>query len=188
MKGADFFHPKIDWNRGRTKWNHRDGNSALLPTWLLSPCMSLESPFAGRFLNWLLFWNSTPVVGWKFRSPQEPLSTPALILAPPPQLFSLMGRHIRWLPAFLRGFGRSLPLALWYRWGKWSHHLTIAYNRGENYFAKDFPWQAYWDNLHNPYFLKRFFWFVLPMYMSTGLLSQRPSAESGSVASQTITT
>jgi hypothetical protein len=97
--------------------------------------------------------------------------SPALVAGP--SLFLLTfteSRQLRWYTLVLRGVPFVLPIALFWAWDQWAHHLNLVYNDGTVYFSTEFNWNDYLARIHDIGFLKRTFWFVIPSYSSNWVL------------------
>jgi hypothetical protein len=98
--------------------------------------------------------------------------TPAIIAGPALWLLSFSASpRLRWHTPIVRGLPFLLPLAMFWGWDKWAHHLDEAFNGGEHYFAIDMNLRDYLNRLKDREAMKRAFSFVFPSYCSNWVLS-----------------
>ena len=93
--------------------------------------------------------------------------SPALVAGPSMWLLTWTASpRFHWRKPLMRGLPFVLPLALFWGWDKWAHHLNEVYNGGEVYFAISFDWRDHLARLRDANSLQRAFGFVVPSYAS----------------------
>ncbi|HEX6243596.1 MAG TPA: hypothetical protein VFZ61_21935 [Polyangiales bacterium] len=97
--------------------------------------------------------------------------SPAIIAGPALWLLSFTAsRGVRWYTPLLRGLPFVLPLALFWGWDKWAHHLDDKFNEGFKYFEIDFKLREYIDRFKDMDAMRRAFGFVFTSYTSSWVL------------------
>jgi hypothetical protein len=90
---------------------------------------------------------------------------PGLILAPAMWWFTCAARKVTFRQLVSRGLPFFLPAALLFGWDRWAHHLTSAYNFGQNDVSIDVDLAQVKKNLTDQDGFRNLFSFVYPCYV-----------------------
>ncbi|MFO0751182.1 MAG: glycosyltransferase family 39 protein [Myxococcota bacterium] len=232
-ESPDFFHPRIDWTRGRSGVM---GMEAPFFSYAIAAGMAVfgDDPAIGRIVAWILAMTAlglfarslrpegrrsvavglvvmaffSPMVLFEFRQIQPDVAmvalmimaavcfheyskherrrsfvlgmvaytlavlikSPALVAGPAMWLFTFTAQPVAFRTTLRRAAWFAVPLALWWAWNQWAHHLNESQNGGEVYFAIEFNLQTMLADATNGGQLRHIFAFLLPSYICNWVL------------------
>lgn len=98
--------------------------------------------------------------------------SPAVIAGPALWLLTFSASpRFHWSKPLLRGLPFALPLALFWGWDRWAHHLNETFNGGEAYFAIAIDWVDLRNRLRDRHVLEHAFGFVFTAYAANWVLA-----------------